>query len=42
MLQKENDKKHCRAYQWALCDYKSGYKKKALNYVCVNHMEVDK
>ena len=38
----EDQKKHCREYQFALCEKKSGYKKEALNQMSVNHIEVDK
>ena len=42
LVEIEEQQKHCREYQCALCDYKAGYKKEALNHMRVNHMEVDK
>ena len=38
----EDDKKHWREYQCALCDYKSSYKKEALSHMSVKHTEVNK
>ena len=38
----DDDKKHWREYQCALCDYKSSYKKAALIHMSVNHTEVKK
>ena len=42
LVEVEDQKKHCREYQCALCDYISGYMKETLHHMSANHMEMDK